>query len=56
MNLKKNLIKDIETNHKAVMALLKSHPEKANRIFELSSWLLLMKEEIENTQKSLLEN
>ena len=52
MNLEKNLIKDIETNRKALMALLSTHPEKANRIFELSSWLLLMREEIVEKQKN----
>lgn len=52
MNLKKNLIKDIDKLHKALMALLSTHPKKANRIFDLSSWLLLMREEIVEKQKN----
>ena len=52
MNLEKNLINDIDTQHKALMALLSTHPEKKNLIFDLSSWMLLMREEIVEKQKN----
>ena len=52
MNLEKNLIKDIDTQHKALMALLSTYPEKKNLIFDLSSWMLLMREEIVEKQKN----
>jgi len=52
MNLEKNLIEDIDKLHKALMALLITHPKKNNLIFDLSSWLLLMREEIVEKQKN----
>ena len=52
MNLEKNLIEDIDKKHKALLNLLSTHPEKTNLIFDLSSWLLFMREEIVEKQKN----
>jgi len=46
VNLKKNLIKDIDGKMLKLGELLDVHPEKAPQILRLSAWLVRLRKEV----------